>query len=377
MKYHTRNGRFFLTAFLCGSFLIAGCATGTGTTTGSSAPSTSSSSGDIAQSDQGWSTATREYLDLWLHGFAILTSDTARVPYFQRGYRQRMLDLKRQRNVLTTLDANRDKLSARFTTNPGLVNAQFVAMYFPSLEEISKATSFFLQAEGDPRRASDPTVQSEIALLAANFPTPADRDWLRLYVQGLQDESNKFYHAYWTTEQQNRAAARAAFESLWRSTYYQKFRRFLNNTQQAAGELILSLPLDGEGRTISDGKRANAVAVAFPQTAATSSEALYVFAHEIVGKVAETAISDNVTPAQRRTGVMSSYTANAAVRGGALLLQRIAPELVAGYMRYYLASAGSTSSATDPTAAFNAAFPLPDTIRESLSRQIELVLGGI
>jgi hypothetical protein len=238
----------------------------------------------VAQPEQGWSTATREHVDLWLHGFALLTSDTARVPYFQRGYRQRMLDLKRQRNVLTSLDANRDKLSARFATNPGLVNAQFVAMYFPSFEEISRATSFFLQAEGDPRRASDPTVQAQIALLAANFPTPADRDWLRLYVQGLQDESNKFYHAYWTTEQQNRSAARAALESSWRSTYYQKFRRFLNNTQQAAGELILSLPLDGEGRTISDGKRANAVAVAFPQTAATSSEALYVFAHEVVKK---------------------------------------------------------------------------------------------
>jgi hypothetical protein len=60
-----------------------------------------------------------------------------------------------------------------------------------------------------------------------------------------------------------------------------------------------------------------------------------------------------------------------------MLLQRIAPELVAGYMRYYLASAGSSATATDPTAAFNATFSLPDTIRESLARQIELVLGGI
>jgi hypothetical protein len=356
------------------AFTIAACATVSPGGTGGTA---TTSPGDVTRADQGWSTVTREHVDLWLHGFALLTSDTARVPFFQRGYRQRMLDLRRKANAYTALDANQEKLSARFAANPSLVNAQFVAMYFPSLQEIVNATEYVIRAQGDPRASNDPTIQSEIALLAANFPTPADRDWLRLFVQALQDESNRFYHNYWTAEQQARSSARAEVESRWRGTYYPKFRRFLSNTQQGTGELLLSLPLDGEGRTVNDSKRANAIAVAFPETPATAMDAMYVFAHEAVNRVAETAITDNVTPAEQRSGVTGRYSAAGTVRGGAILIQRVAPELADGYMRYYLRSIGSNAPAGDPIAAFTAAFPLPDAIRDAIARQIDTVLGGI
>jgi hypothetical protein len=361
---------------LAGLSVATGCAgVGVPASGGTATPRTSG--GDVARVDQGWSVSTREHVDLWLHGFPMLTADTSRVPLFQRGYRQRMTSLKRQRNAFTALDANQEKLSARFAANPSLVNAQFVALYFPSLEEIVTATNYFIQAGGNPQRASDPTVQQEIALLAANFPSAADRDWLRLFVQGLQDESSRFYHAYWNTEQQSHTTVRAEIETRWRNDYYAKFRRFLANTQQAAGELILSFPLDGEGRTINDAKRANAIAVSFPETQATALEAMYVFAHEAVGNVAATAITDNVTPAEQRSGVTARYQANGAVRGGALLLQRVAPELAQGYMRYYLRSAAVAVPSGDASAAFAAAFSLPDSIRDAISRQIEAVLGGI
>ena len=131
-----------------------------------------------------------EHVDLWLHGFAMLTSDTGKVTFFTRGYRQEMTALKKQRGVYTNLDANQQKLQQRFATSPALANAQFVAMYFSSLQELSTAMDLFIRANGEPRRASDPTEQQEIALLAQNFPSPADRDWARLFMQSLQDESN-------------------------------------------------------------------------------------------------------------------------------------------------------------------------------------------
>jgi hypothetical protein len=349
---------------------------GTGTTTGSPT-TTTTAQGDVAPRDQIWPVVTREHVDLWLHGFAMLTSDTARVPFFQRGYRQRMIDQKRKANAYTSLDANQERLSARFATNPALANAQFVAMYFPSLQEIVNATDYVIRAQGDPRASSDPNIQTAIAIMAANFPSAADRDWLRLFVQSLQDESNRFYHSYWTAEQQTRSGARVELASQWRNTYYPKFRRFLSNTQQGSGELILSLPLDGEGRTINDGKRANAIAVSYPESNAATMEAIYVFAHEAVNKVAETAITDNVTPAEQRSGLASRLSAIGTVRGGALLIQRVAPELADGYMRYYLRSVGTTAPTGNVTAAFTAAFPLPDGIRDAIARQIESVLAGI
>jgi hypothetical protein len=84
------------------------------------------------------------------------------------------------------------------------------------------AADLFFRAQGDPRASRDPQMQQGIAILAANFPTQADRNWLRLFVQSLQDESNRFFHAYWTGEQQTRGAAYAAFQEQWLSRYYPK-----------------------------------------------------------------------------------------------------------------------------------------------------------
>ena len=60
-----------------------------------------------------WPVKTREHVDLWLHGFAMLQEDTTFVPFFKRGYSTNMIVLKNRANVVTQLDANRDRLRAR------------------------------------------------------------------------------------------------------------------------------------------------------------------------------------------------------------------------------------------------------------------------
>lgn len=330
-----------------------------------------------AAQQRGWHVSTAEQIDLWLHGFALLTSDTGRVPFFARGYKQQIQAIKRQKNVYSLLDANQPELSARFATNPELANAQFLAMYFTTFPEIVSATDYFIRSGGNPRAAADPRIQQEIALLAANFRTDADRKWLRLFVQSLDDESKKFYHDYWTSEQQARGAALAQVVQQWNNTYSAKLSRFLNNTQQASGDIMLSLPLGGEGRTVNNGKQSNTVAVEFPKTAADAPDALFAFIHEAVATIVDGVIRDNTTPAEQRSGVTGGYVGNGAVRGGALLLQRIAPDLVPGYMRYYLSTAGLAGIAGDPATTFANTFPLPQAILDGISRQIEVVLGGI
>jgi hypothetical protein len=324
-----------------------------------------------------WRVTTKEHVDLWLHGFAMLTSDTGRVPFFERGYKQTLVAAKRQKNVFSQLDANQKDLSARFAANPSLTNAQFLAMYFSSFPEMVNATDLFIRSEGNPRASSTPQIQQQIALLAANFPESADRNWLKTFVQGLQDESSRFFHAYWLAEQQSRGAAYSAFVEAWSSKYYPKLSRFLNNTQQARGEVVLSVPIGGEGRTINDGKQSNMIAVTFPRTVETAPEALFVFAHEAVGRLANEAITDNTSPAEQRSGVANEYVGNGAVRGGALLLQRVFPELVPDYMRFYLRTAGRTAATGDPSTAFAAAFPLPTAILNAINTQIGVALGGI
>lgn len=361
-------------AMMCALPFVFACATtgagGGGPVTTGPAPNQTTPPGVV------WPMKVREHVDLWLHGFAMLQEDTTFVPFFKRGYGTDMTVLKNRANVVTQLDANHDRLRARITTNPQLINAQFVPFAFSSWEELSQTVDLFIRANGDPRAASSQQQAQAIAFLAAYFQTPADRDWLRLFVQSLNDESTRFYHSYWQQQQRQRANVLELADTLWQRTYRPQMQRFLNNTQQSQGEILLSMPLDGEGRSQTNGSRSNIITVTFPDRPSDAVEAIYVIAHEAVGGIANIAVSDNITPEQRRTGLGDRYQSAAAVRAGALLLQRTSPDILDGYMRYYLHSVNRQPGANVAT-TFAATFSIPDTIRDALTRQLDVVLGGI
>jgi hypothetical protein len=351
------------------ALLLTACASGgTTTDTGQSLPSGGETGGTAAQP---WAIKTREHVDLWLHGFAMLQADTALVPYFRRGYASEMQSLRNRSNVTTQLDANRDRLRSRLNLNDRLVNAQFVPFYFDTFDEMSRAIDLLVRSEGNPRAAGDQQTAQLIALMAGYFPTAADQDWARLFIQSVRDEDSRFYRSYWDQQQRERASVLTAVGNLWQNTYRAKFQTFLNNTRQTGGEIFLSLPLDGEGRTVSESNRENATAVTFPARQADAVQSIYVIAHELVGQIVATAVRDNTTPSDARAGLTDQYIAAGAVRGGALLLQKVAPELVDGYTRYYL------QSANRPTGSLATVFRLPDGILQAISRQIDTVLGGI
>ncbi len=323
-----------------------------------------------------WPVRTQHHVDLWLHGFAMISDDTTLVPYFRRGYKAEMNDLRRRANVSTQLDANMTRLRERFAVRSDLVNAQFVAQYFNNLDEMSRALDIFQRADGNPRAAGDRETAELIALLTGYFPLPADRDWVRLYLQSISDENTRFYRSYWDQQQRERAPVVTEVTSQWQSTWKPRFQLFLNNTQQSGGEILLSLPLNGEGRTLTSGRTQNSVAVGFPARSADAREAIYVVVHEIVGQITSTAVRDNVTPNDARLGLADRYVAVGAVRAGAMLIQKVAPELLDGYARYYLAAANRPVG-TNPVTSMTQVYSLPVGIRDAISRQIEVVLGGI
>ena len=358
----------------------AGCASA-GTATQSPGPSPASgpsttTEGSTPVVQTTWPIRTREHVDVWLHAYALLTTDSTLVPYFRRGYRDQLLALRRQRGVTSLLDANRARLFERIAVQPSLATGpQFMPFYFASWEQLRQVVDLFIRAGGNPRATNDPALQQYFAVLGASFQSAADREWLRLLVESVDDESRKFYHEYWLSESRARAAATARIDSLWQRTWRPAFQRYLNNSQQQNGELYLSLPLGGEGRTVHFTKVQNAVAVGLPD-AQNAETALYTFAHEVAGGVATTAIEDNTTPADRREGKTARFEQSAAVRAGAMLLERVLPSAVPGYMRYYLQTAGR-SAPNDPRAAFASAFAVPDAVNEAIARQIEVILGGI
>jgi hypothetical protein len=324
---------------------------------------------------QAWPVLTRQHVDLWLHGYAMLLRDTATLPVFRRGYRDRVQGVKTQRGVSTLLDANRERLQSRLSVSAPLFNGQFAPMYFANFDQMKQVIDLFMRAEGNVNATNDATLRQYFAVLNASYGSSgADREWLRLFVESLEDERRKFYQEYWTSENGGRMGWIRATDTLWQNTYRAKLRRFLNNTQQENGEFILALTLGGEGRTVNFGSRQNAVATAMPDQ--DPREPIYVFVHEITNSIVSTAVNDNTTPTEQRAGLSARYVTAGTVRAGALLLQRTAPELVQGYIRYYLTQAGLTASG-DINARLASTFPLPEPIRAAIERQLDVVLGGI
>ena len=347
--------------------LSLGCASSQGGTAETSTP-------PAAAQTRVWPVITRSHVDLWLHGYAMLLRDTATVPVFRKGYRERIQAAKAQRSVTTLLDANRERLQSRLALSPALVNGQFAPLYFASFEQMRQVIDLFIRAEGNPAATNDPVLRQFFAVLASSYGSAADRDWLRLFTESVEDERRKFYQEYWATENGGRMGYVRVADSLWQGVYRPKLQRFLNNTQQENGEMVLALTIGGEGRTVNFTARQNAVATTMPDQ--DPSEALYTFVHEIVNGIVGTAVNDNTTPNDQRAGISGRYVTTGTVRAGAMLLQRAAPELVAGYTRYYLSQAGQSTTG-DINARLASTFPLPTNILQAIERQLEVVLGGI
>ncbi len=324
-----------------------------------------------------WPVKSREHVDLWLHGFALLLDDTASVPLFARGYREYITIEKNKRAVYTPLDSLRSSLAATLRARPALEGTQFLALYFGSWEEMQQAFTYFLKAEGAANRTGNREVAAIIAFLAQQYPRAEDRAFAARFVDALAAERAAFHHQWWVEEQRARGAGLARFDSLWQSTWRPALQPYLSHTKQQSGDLILSMVLGGEGRAVPAGKQQSQYAVAWPRTADSAEVALFVFAHEAASAVASVAIADHLTPAQQREGAGARLASAGLVRGGALLVERIDAALAERYARWYLAQAGKPAPTGDAMLALAEAFPMPTDMIESMRRQIRAAGSGI
>jgi hypothetical protein len=322
-----------------------------------------------------WPVKSLPHVDLWIHSFAMIADDTTVVPLYRRGYRDSVTVVKNRLNLLTALDANRAVLARGMQSNPAYIQSQFLAFEFADWQQMRASIESFLQLQGDAQRAPNQVVATHVSAWASMFRTSADREWLRLFLTGVTDEASRFYNDQRAQAWRERSTVVAAIDSMWHRTFLPQFERFLTNSQQRNGDLILSMPLGGEGRATSGRDGRAVLAVTFPATVSTAREAILVMAHEAVGGIVGSVVEDNTSPADKREGVADRLISAGQVRAGAMLIERVAPELLPDYVRYYLSQSGKPGGTT--MASLSQAFPLPDSIVDGLRRQIDVVLGGI
>ena len=334
-----------------------------------------------------WPVKTRYVVDLWLHGYAMLIADTSRTPAFRRDYRDATIVAKNSRNILTQLDQNAEVLQHGLRVNPRLVDGAHLALREGSWEEMGNDIAAFLtggtdSANGKKRlsalstwkrtpHASEETIDMSAAL-GAIYRTEADREWLKTFALSLTDEHSKFYEQYWREQQRALRPALAAVDTQFSQRYLKLLRSYFRGVQLQTGEIVLSLPLGGEGQSILQGQ--HSIAIGYPGVPDSSLDAVYEFVHEAVGVVAEQAVRERISPAEFRAGVGAPLVSPAKVRGGALLLQRAIPDLVNGYERHYLAIARVPATDINVDSAFVRAFPLRQTIIDGMDQRLDEVL---
>jgi hypothetical protein len=326
-----------------------------------------------------WPIKTREHVDLWLHGFALVSEDTAQLPLFRRGYRDSMIVVRNVAQITSRLDTARAALQRTLLGTPRLVSAQFFPLHFTNFGTLRVSLQRLTEAKGEVRAVRDRDEAAFVALAANYFPSPAEREWAEQFSVALESESGRFFHANWMATQRVRLPVLARADSMWRTTWYPKLAGFLRGTQQRSGEIIVSPVVEGEGRTITvDPTAGPTVVVTLPASADRTVEVLYGIVHEAVGAFAAAAIVENITPKQRAAGVGDRLQTAAAIRAGALLLERAMPEEVDGYARFYLRLLGKPApGAGSALPALESQLPLHSEILVSMKTQLDLLFGGL
>jgi hypothetical protein len=104
---------------------------------------------------------------------------------------------------------------------------------------------------------------------------------------------------------------------------------------------------------------------------------IYSFIHELFYPFAGEAIREHVSPARVRELGAERLELNTAVRAGAMALERLAPDHLVGYRRYFLDGAGRQAAGGIGATGLEAAFPLPAELASALAQEIERALAGI
>jgi hypothetical protein len=332
----------------------------------------------------GWRVGVADHIALWYHGLAITLASTqaadttSPVPSFDAGYVAEVAAAKRRRGVYPTpLDQRAEEFGAIFRGDEAYRGLEFVPLYFRSANALFSAIDLWNRAEGNPNRAGSAEGARVVAFLSSLFRRPAQRRAVVEWAGLLREEATAFHDAYWQEQLPGLQARGAAVQRAW-DAIAPRLADYLDIMQLERGELFLVPALGAEGRLVTRGVASPRAAILVPPEGRPST-ALWAFAHELVYPITGEAIRDYVAPARIRELGEQRLASIAAVRGGAILLERTAPDEADGYRRFYLTAAGreAPDGGESLEAAFEAAFPLPPELAEGLEDAIEQALAGI
>ncbi len=295
------------------------------------------------------------FADLWYHGMAAINGTSyGPLPLYDAGYPGDVRETKRRRALVTPLDSSVAALRAAFSSDSAFDVLHFVPAYFVGEDPVAVLASLrsaFTGHGATSGRAPPSGLDARAAVVARSFASSRQRQTVVVLLDALAAE----WRAFVRDDRVERGPSPRALEALrrdWDVRFAAPLGEYLADAGHARGVIVVSPAVGAEGRIVAPRGGRVVVIVGAHRDAGVTGAPLLAAVRELafplldrVPPLAESAGGDRLA-AERRREI-------AAVRGGAMLLESVAPALVPSYERLYLAVAGGR-----PTRDFARAFPL-------------------
>ena len=319
-----------------------------------------------------WSVRARPQIDLWYHGLAIIGVEREELlSMYDREYAGAIAQAKRDRGIVATrLDSLADYFRSEFESSSEFRFLDQLGLFFEdaTLEQMLAA----LEAVADRqtyRRDKVSAVASDGAAAAAQvFDRVGLRRVLKRYVEALRQEWDVFYGQYWVETIAPDSTSRSALDDFWATSVAPRLADFLVERRMDGGTILLSAAVGPQGRLFIGDPNTNEdnLVIVWSRPGASPREPAYYVVKEICYAVVGPALEDLVEEKVENI----SLRMTAAVRCGALVLDRYAPVLAARYRRTMMRSVGA-DTVTATIGRFEERFSLEPEILTALQDEID------
>lgn len=323
-----------------------------------------------------WRAILLPQVDLWYHGLATaqfqgIGSDD----FYDPAYAAELRDAKQKAGVLPTrVDDQAVAFGSAFARDSAFEVFHFVPLYFAAVtvDPMLASLEIVSVSEGNPD-VGDPLAQFGASAVAGTLPRSDQRAILGDWVTALQAEWSDFYAGFWRDQAIAHGPTLQAIQTEWNESFAPALAPFLQAHSLDNGVLVLSGPLGVEGR-IFEGDPANRsdniLVVGFDPEASPRAP-LFAAVRELCFPVVREVLADAPQAPDRATAATRS--SRAAVRCGAELLDRSAPDLGAEYRSWF--TPGADGSQADVVAAFERTYQIDAAVSAAIQEKLGAIPG--
>jgi hypothetical protein len=300
-----------------------------------------------------WIVRRDAFAELWYHGLATVGADDYGPLALYSASHLRSVDAaKRARGLSTRLDSSARTLRAVFAVDSSFDALHFVPLYFVGVEP---GVALVVLREALESRQSTSSVPLDLAArataVARSIPGARNRQALLTFIDALAVEWRTVVRderAMWEPS----ARTLLDLQQRWDARFAGPLSSYLAAGGRSKGTIVVVPALGGEGRVVSLRGGSSVVMVSADPVAGVDDTPLFAAVREL-----SFSLLDELPPARLTAGrdrlAAEREREVAAVRGGALLLEAVAPSLAPSYRRVFM-----TRMAGERNSTFEREYPL-------------------